>query len=89
MRYKKLGGLDWFIIALGILIIVMVANTVIGCSALRQSATTVSYTKGCHIEVKAVENEKAARMVEDIRFGDCTVGSSEEQGGDPPPDELE
>jgi hypothetical protein len=48
---------------------------------MRQSATTVKYTKGCHIEVHAVENEKAAQMVEEIRFGDCTVGTDEESSG--------
>jgi hypothetical protein len=78
MKYRKYGGLDWFIIVLTVLVILIIAYAMNGCSALRQSATTVSYTKGCHIEVKAVENEKAAQMVEDIRFDDCTVGAAEE-----------
>jgi hypothetical protein len=87
MKYRKLGGLDWFIIVLTVLVILIIAYAMNGCSALRQSATTVSYTKGCHIEVKAVENEKAAQMMNEVRFDDCTVGSQEDVGNEPPPDE--
>jgi hypothetical protein len=49
-----------------------------GCKTMRQSVTTVKYSKGCHIEVRTAESEKASEMMEDIRFSDCTMGSNEE-----------
>jgi hypothetical protein len=79
----KLPSVEDVIVWGAVLIVcLMMLYLMLGCSA-KQSKYQVSYTKGCHIEVKAVENEKASQMVEEIRFGDCTVGTDEESNSKP------
>jgi hypothetical protein len=77
MKWPR-GIEEWIIWIAVIAIVVAIIWGLAACSAFQQSATTVKYTKGCHIEVHSVENQQAGHMVEEIDFGDCTLGNTEE-----------
>jgi hypothetical protein len=75
MKYKKLGGLDWFIIALGIVIIVMVLNVLVGCSTVKKFSDVkiVWHDGNCLLYAEGLSAEQATDIQKRWEFRDCEV----------------
>jgi hypothetical protein len=82
MKYKKLGGLDWFIIALGIVIIVMIVNAITGCTSQRAERLEVIWIEGadCSFHATGMSVEDVKAMQAKWKLGKCTVTSETDIG---------
>jgi hypothetical protein len=89
MKYRKYGGLDWFIIVLTVLVILIIAYAMNGCTNKRADKLEVIWIEGadCSFHATGMSVEDVKSMQAKWKLGKCTVTSETDIGSTAvPPD---
>jgi hypothetical protein len=82
MKFQKLGGLDYFLIALGVLILCLIIAALTGCSNKRADKLEVIWIEGadCSFHATGMSVEDVKAMQAKWKLGKCTVTSETDIG---------